>query len=119
FGLDVAAQRHFPELAGGDWARQVAEEEKWSVAVDRLFPGQSSEGCTPRVLVFPRIVDAPESRLVEIGRAAALHEVARQSALLTVDPDVTPRHLDVLQRLVRQTVHYRLLSGRDLIEDPR
>ena len=118
FGLDFEAQDFFPELAAGTYRRQFAEEEKWAMNVNQLYPTQAAEEGTPRVLVFPQIVDDTTSRLVEIGQAEALFEVVGQSAFLSVEPDMAPVHMDALRSLVEQTRHYRLLSGRDIVENP-
>ena len=117
FGLDPEAQRLFPELSGG-WAAQLVDPHKWSIPVDELYPGQASEGCTPRLLVFPRIVARPESRFVPVGQAEALRLLLVQSPLGLIEPAHALRHLELLKRLVAQTRHVRLDAGRDLLADP-
>ena len=69
-------------------------------------------------VIFPSIVDHEVSRLAPLAKADALHQLLRQSDLVTLDPATAPVHLDTLKRLLDQTVSYRLLAGRDLLDDP-
>lgn len=117
FGLDAEAGQFFPEL-NRDWTQPFREEGKWAVAVDTLFPSQAAERCVPRVLVFPEIVDRDMSEIVEISRVEALHELIWQSDLSAVTPETSQRQMDVLKTLVDQTRHFRIYSGRDLVEIP-
>jgi len=120
FCVDPDATAHFPELGDHDWPPSLSDPQKWQVDVDRLHPGQFVPVCTPRVLVLPEIVDAPESRVEPVDAKVALAQLVDQGALfLTPSPDVARRHLDVLAQLVNQSRAYRLHAGRDLLHTPR
>ena len=118
--VDPEAAGPFPELGGSDWSSSLSNASKWQVDAERLHPGQSVPVCTPRLLVLPTIVDAPESRAEPIGAKPALEQLLRQGAVfLTPTPRVADQHLAVLRRLVDQARTYRLHAGRDILEDPR
>ena len=117
--LAPEATRAFPDTVEhwqpGPWSGDT----KQRLDVRRLYPAQVRDICCPDLLLFPTIVDAPRSEFVPIGKPEALFLLIQQSALVTVEPDMAPAHLDILARLVRQTRHYRLLAGQDLARDPR
>ena len=117
FGLDEEAVRYVPAMAR-HWRPFFTDERKRRVDMASLFPGQAANSSTPRLLVFPRIVNEGESRLTPIGRMDALSLLMQQSSLLALEPGVTTAHLDVLGRLVRQAISYQLTAGRDLRDDP-
>jgi hypothetical protein len=117
FTLDPEADTLFPNLAAGR-IEPLFGEAKRPVDVETIHPGQRADRTVPRVLVFPQIVDASESRLEPIGRTEALHHVIGQSALAVAEPDGAPAHVAALTDLVRQCTAYRLLGGRDLLDQP-
>lgn len=109
----------FPHTQGCWQPCLLREDDKQRLDMMTLYPGQSRDICRPDLLLYPTIVDAPQSELVPIGKAEALFRLIQQSALVIVEPRMAPGHLDILARLVRQTRHYRLLAGQDLARDPR
>lgn len=117
--LAPEAVHTFPDTLGhwqpGPWPGDL----KQRLDVRTLYPTQVRDICCPDLLLFPTIVNAPQSQLVSIGKAEALFRLIQQSALVTVEPQMAPSHLDILARLVRQTRHYQLLAGQDLARDPR
>lgn len=117
FGLDVEVGAFFPEL-DQEWERPFEEEDKWSVAMDALYPGRLADRCIPRVLLFPQIVDQSQTEVREISHVEALHRLVRQSGLLPLTPETSQRQMECLAALVKQTRCYRIFSGRDLIEEP-
>ncbi len=117
FALDFAAQAIFPELHAARKV-QMGPEEKWTVALESVYPAQAAARCAPHVLVLPEIADQPASEIAPARAAEALRAVAGQSALLTLEPQRAAAHMEALARLVGQARCYRLRAGRDLIDDP-
>jgi len=117
--LAPEATAMFPDARGQWQPCLLREDTKQRLDMQALYPTQIRDTCCPNLLVFPTIVDEPQSQLVPIGKAEALLRLIQQSALLAIDPREAPGHLDILARLVRQTKHYRLLAGQDLARDPR
>ncbi len=83
-----------------------------------LEPGRRARRCRPAVLLFPRIVRRPTSELVPVEKAESLLRLLRQSHLVTLEPELAPRHLEVLKRLLGQVEARELEAGRDLRDDP-
>lgn len=117
FSLDPDAETLFPGIAQGREA-SLLKEEKWALNVEALYPKRRVEVSTPRVLVFPRIADAEESRVEPVSDVEALGQLLRQSSLVRVPIDHSEEHLATLGRLIGQTRAYRLHAGRDLLKDP-
>ncbi len=67
--------------------------------------------CTPRVVVFPKIARADQSRLTRIDEHEALLELA-PNVLLT-EAHSCQAHLQALGRLAAECACYRLDTGRD------
>jgi hypothetical protein len=117
--LEPEAETLFPDTHGHWQPCLLREDTKQHLDVQTIYPTQVRDTCCPDLLLFPTIADAPQSRLIPVGKTEALYHLIQQSALVTVEPQMAPGHLDLLARLVRQTQHYRLLAGQDLARDPR
>lgn len=117
FGLLPETMAWLPVPAEG-WPRHPADGRKVAVPMADLLPAQAAGRCRPGVLLFPRIVEASESRLLPLRQAEALTALMRQSGLITLDPEWAREHMAVLGRLVEQARAYRLLAGRDVLEAP-
>lgn len=109
----------FPDTHGRWQPCMLREDTKQRLDVQNMYPTQVRNRCYPDLLLFPTIMHVPQSRLIPVDKAEALYHLIQQSALVTMDPQIAPGHLDVLAQLVRQTRHYRLLAGQDLARDPR
>lgn len=119
FTLDASARRLFPEVAAA-WSALPGPEAKGAVAMERLYPDGAAERCVPRLVVFPELAEGQaESTLHPLSRAEAMHGVLSQCALVTLEPERAPAHLDAARRLVAQTRHLRLHAGRDVLENPQ
>ncbi|HYM91072.1 MAG TPA: hypothetical protein VEW91_05510, partial [bacterium] len=90
---------------------------KHRVPAEDLQASASVWECRPRVLVFPRVAHSNESTLTRIDAQEALLELA--SNILLTEPHACQAHLDILGRLVRESVCYRLETGRDFDRLPR
>lgn len=117
--LEPEAEALFPDTHGHWQPCLLREDTKQRLDVRTNYPTQVRDRCHPDLLLFPTIVDAPQSRLIPLGKAETLYHLIQHSALVTVDPRMAPDHLNVLAQLVRQTRYYRLLAGQDLARDPR
>lgn len=117
--LGPEATALFPDTRGYWQPCLLREDAKQRLDVQALYPAQVRDTCVPDLLLFPTIVDAPRSQLIPIAKSEALYRLIRQSALLAIDPQMAPGHLDILARLVRQTRHYQLVAGQDLARNPR
>lgn len=116
-GLDPERLDERPDLAAAA-EPQLTDPEKWSVDLERRYPGRLVERCTPRVLVFPALAARTESRLAPLAPSETLVRVMRQNSFVEADPDTARRHLEALNKLVGQCAAYTLEAGRDLRDDP-
>ncbi|MGI9175284.1 MAG: hypothetical protein ACR2GR_08200 [Rhodothermales bacterium] len=118
FCLDPEAEAVFPQV-GAHWQPHLADVRKQRLSIESLYPAQAAAQCTVRTLVFPRIVDAAESRLVPLASKEALLGLLHHSgALAVLDAPTAAAHLEDLKLLTRQAQSYTLLAGRDLRDDP-
>lgn len=117
FGCDAATMERFPELGRGS---QGLEGREGKVLVDAaaVYPGRHRKRCTPRVLVFTEIVDAPASRLTPLDATSAFARLVRHSPIAWWSPADASRHMNALRALVAGTTSYRLLAGADVMRDP-
>ena len=124
----MALRRHFyiDSSDAGDYSDLGLEGEKPDrsgrprrrVALDATYPDQHVSSCTPRVLLFPRIVPEAHSVLAPLDPAEALRRLLTQSGLQLFDRASSARHLGVLNDLLRQATSYELRSGTDLKKKP-
>ncbi len=115
FGLD--ADDRFPEVAAHA-VPQPAEAGKWSVDVAALYAGQARMQTAPRLLVFPEIADAAESRLGRLAPADAYGRLLAQVGTRRLDDAHTRAHHALLGRLLAQAPAVRLAAGRDVLDAP-
>jgi hypothetical protein len=107
----------FPEL------RQASEHlhqglQKQYFHLHDLFPSGIAESCHPAVLLFPQIIDWPQSYLEPLPRGRALQELLRHS-LLVLDEEIARRQFHHMADLVETVACYRLHFGEDILDLPR
>lgn len=82
-----------------------------------LYPNPLGQPCTPAIILFPSVVDAPYSCLEPLSKKLALEMILPHS-LLVYEPDVAREEFKALARLIQQTDCYRLHFGRDVVDLP-
>jgi hypothetical protein len=85
--------------------------------VEDVYPWPLGVVCQPAVMLFPHIVDAPNSRLELLSKQEALKTILPH-CLLVYDPDVARREFVALSQLVQQVDCYRLHFGHDVLDLP-
>lgn len=113
-----ATVNFFPELR--DASAEVLHPgipKRFFYAED-LYPTAVGAQCQPALVLFPHVVDAPQSHLELLPKSRALEALLPQ-ALLVYDQEVARREFQVLAKLVQQVDCYRLHFGRDILELPK
>ena len=88
------------------------------ILVHQRYPSQFRAHCHPTVLILPRIIREPHSRLIPLERATAIKDLLRESSIGLTGRRILPGQLAVLTRLVGQCRVFRLESGEDLHRCP-
>jgi hypothetical protein len=70
-------------------------------------------------IVIPQITNRAQSRIEPIAGSEALLKLAEQSMFFQLWREHVERQWKALGALARQAQSYRLLAGRDLLDDPR
>jgi hypothetical protein len=118
FYIDADAAPSSAEVPFGEVVPDTAGRLRRRAYVEEAYPGQRMEQCVPGVLVFSRIVPQAKSSLLPIRRLDALKHLLACSGPQLFDKDTMNPHLQVLKRLLQQTVAYELCAGLDLYRDP-
>jgi hypothetical protein len=118
FYVDSAAAGEYADLGFGGERPDRSGGRRKRVAVEAAYPGQRVPACTPRLLLFPRIVSQTHGVLIPLDRLDALRRLVAQSGSQLFDRATSARHLAVLRELVRQAAAYELVAGSDLKKDP-
>lgn len=109
--------KFFPELREAPaHVLRPGVPKRWFYAED-LYPTAVGERCSPALVLFPHVIDAPQSHLELLPKSRALEALLPQ-ALLVYDQDVARREFQVLAKLVQQVDCYRLHFGRDILDLP-
>jgi hypothetical protein len=108
----LALRRHLYENSGSK------REEGRRRRVATVAEAKRAASCRPCLLVFPEIVARSRSVLRPIDRGSALQRLLAQSGPQLLDREETGRQLDVLKRLLDQSVTVALRAGRDVRNDP-
>jgi energy-coupling factor transporter ATP-binding protein EcfA2 len=117
-GLDPEAAELFPDIERCA-VPQLTDANKWCIDPEFLFPGRRVEVSRPRVVIFPAIIDADETRFETVSQAEALVALLSQSSFLTFDKTASTEYMLLLRQLVSQARCVRLLAGRDVLEGPQ
>ena len=72
----------------------------------------------PEWILFPQIADEPQSKVIPLSPAEAMKILLPQSLSVMFNPDLAPDHLGALGLLIKKAKAFRLISGRDLKDDP-
>ncbi|HEY7785312.1 MAG TPA: ATP-binding protein [Pyrinomonadaceae bacterium] len=83
-----------------------------------LFPSGVVEECRPNVIFFPMITADQASWTRELTPAETMSRLIRLCPWSCYDRAVAREFLDVLAKLVKQSVSFDLLAGNDLMGDP-
>jgi len=113
-----ATVQFFPELkSASEQVLHPAVPKRFFYAED-LYPTAVGARCQPALVLFPHVVDAPQSHLELLPKSRALEALLPQ-ALLVYDQEVARREFKVLAKLVQQVDCYRLHFGRDILDLPK
>jgi hypothetical protein len=108
----------YADLPWGEEAPHAPSGCKRRLCVAATHPGQIVSRCVPKVLLLPRIVEAPRSTVRPLDRTHVLRQLLTQSAPQLFDRRTMDAHLAVLTCLLDQAVSYELQAGRDLYDEP-
>lgn len=117
FHIDQDLAGRFPEIARGK-NQLISEGVKVSVDMSQTFPDSFIPFIRPDITVFPKINSNEKSQLYPLTRIEVYKRLLKQT-VLAADKEVSRNQLKALEALVRQTVGFELLSGRDIYEDPK
>jgi len=118
FYIDASTAKDYANLPLGEEVSDTAGRRKRRVRLDEAYPEQYVSECLPRLLLFSQIVPHTQSALLPLDRLSALKNLLAQSGPQLFDTGTMAQHLEVLKRLVQQTVPYELRAGRDLYRHP-
>lgn len=107
----------FPELRNAPLSVLRAGIPKRYFYAEDLYPNPLGQPCTPAIILFPSVVDAPYSCLEPLSKKLALEMILPHS-LLVYEPEVAREEFKALARLIQQTDCYRLHFGRDVVDLP-
>lgn len=106
--IDVGAQALFPELAGVALSNPDRTSGQWQVPPTAIRGNVVGAPSPVAAIVFPSFEPGAPTQLEELGRAAALIELAKATFRFR---DRARRSLEVLAPVVRGAVCYRLVTG--------
>jgi hypothetical protein len=107
----------FPELRDAQQGAIHQAIPKRYLHAKNVYPGPPGSACEAALILFPNVIDAPQSRLEPLSKHTALKEILPH-CLLVFDPEVAKEEFRALTSLVRQADCYRLHFGRDVLTLP-
>jgi hypothetical protein len=118
FYIDSVRSPTYCDLSLGDEEPDTQGGQRRRVGIEKAYPEQYLSQCIPRIMVFPRITHENQSTLMPVDGVRALGVLLVQSAPQLFDRSTMPQHLELLKRLLQQTVTYQLNAGTDLYRAP-
>ncbi|GIW46956.1 MAG: hypothetical protein KatS3mg078_0833 [Deltaproteobacteria bacterium] len=117
FHIDQNLAECFPEIAG-DKCLSIPEGSKVSVDISKIFPDSFIPHLRPDIIITPKITYNEKSQLYPISQLEVYKRLLKQIPL-AVDKEVSKNQLNALEKLVKQTTCFELLSGKDIHKDPK
>jgi hypothetical protein len=111
-GVTEETIEFFPELRAAKGLYQGFHKSYFYI--EDLFPHGKADSCEPVLIIFPRIIDWPESQMQPLPKSRALEEFLHQN-ILVLDKDVAKRQFQAFSRLVEKAACYRLYFGKDVL----
>lgn len=103
----------FPELHNVKLNQSPCQGYKKQFRAKDIYPGSIRERTSPKILIFPQIIDQKESYLEELSKTKAIVELIPQS-LIVAQRSIVKDHLDILSDLIDCCDCYRLFFGSDI-----
>lgn len=118
FYIDASAAEAYADFALGVAVPDTNGGRRRRVYLEHAYTGQQYKEYCPHVLLFPRIVREPRSRVTSLTPTEALRRLLMSSAPQLFDRATMGRQLAVLTQLAQQTVAYEVHAGLDLYQRP-
>lgn len=116
FNINKDTAKRFPQLFKNR-NKLFSEKGKVPIDISKIIPDSHIQSTKPDVIVFPKIVSATKSKIRPIARLEVYKRLLSQ-IILSIDKNVAKEQLSAIERLVKQTKGFELLSGKDLYENP-
>jgi hypothetical protein len=118
FYIDAVRSPEYSDLSLGNDTPDSNGRQRRRVGIDEVFREQYVRRCVPRIVIFPQIKSQDDSTVKAIDSVRALRFLLTQSAPQLFDRSTMTAHLELLNRLLRQTETYELNAGIDLYHEP-
>lgn len=118
FYVEAGRATDYSPLPLGEEIVDVHGGRKRRLYIEEAHREQYVSQCIPRWVVFPRLHHQSRSALRPVGSVDALALMLAQSAPQLFDRRTMTRHLELLERLLRQCASFELQAGTDLYDDP-
>jgi len=84
-----------------------------------VFDSEFREQCVPQALFFSQISGGEGSQVSRLSSAESMARLIRMSPWSCYDRTTAAEHLATLSALVKQSIGYSLLAGKDLLDSAR
>lgn len=81
-----------------------------------IFDSEFKEHCIPKKLFFSHLSGAERSQVLPLSSTEVMARLIRMNPWSCYDRSTAPEHLSVLSALVKQSMGYSLLAGKDLLD---
>lgn len=119
FKIAQALITKYPELSHLlNRALDSYKDEK-CIYVDEVYANQFTQGCIPRVIIFPRITHEEKSQIKPIKQSEAFINLFKSNGYgMYFSYEIMKHRLEIMRKLVSQANCYQMSVGLDLYEDP-
>jgi len=116
FHIDKNLAERFPEFTK-KYRHSLPEGIKIAINASETYPEAFIPCLKPNVIIFPKIRPVEKSTLRKIEKIEVLNRLLTQIVLAS-DNEISKIQIELLRKLVNQTIGYELISGKDVYENP-
>lgn len=120
FKINHALTNRYPELTHLLNKPLDSYEDEKCIYIDEAYANQFTQGCMPRVIIFPRINHKEISQIEPIKQSEALMNLFQSNFYqMYFDHQILRGRLEIMKELLYQTDCYQMSVGLDLYKDPK
>jgi len=92
--------------------------QKRLIDLASIYPDKFESSCIPNLLLFPKITNNISTKIIPLNLLQTIFGLIDNSGGIMIDREVVVKQIDVLNKLLKQSVGFKIHLGQDLLYEP-